>query len=860
MDAPTEKTPAPTPVSRAIRIAAALRAALQPLRLRRHDHLGREQGQTVVRVVILAILTIYLVARQFPIDFEAGAPTWLIVVGGYFVLASAIMVLAFRDLASARLRRTVTAVADMATISYLLIATGESGIPFFVLYLWVTLGNGFRFGLKAMLGSAALALLGFSVVVAVSELWRGHSMLAVGVLAGLILIPGYTAHLIRQLHQARQRAEEASAAKSSFLARMSHELRTPLNGILGTTELLAANKRVSREDRSLLEIIRDSVRVSMRQIDNVLDFSKIEAGKLKIEKIEFDLHELLNRSLRLVRGIAAEKNLRLTLHVDPALPYRLIGDPHHLHEVLLNLLSNAIKFTAAGYVALEARLVRTLDHACLVRLEVHDTGVGIEAEALERIFEAFAQENTGTTRRYGGTGLGVTIARQLVELMGGRLGVASTKGQGSTFQAQIPFTVAAWGPDDARAAAADMRVLLVSTDNALHDRLATRLHEWQVSLQVVASAAEAEGLLRRGIRVGNRLHTLLIDSACVLSTNGAHSGDDLLHKAGLASTPVFLVGTPAPAPAQLREWGYAAALAPALPSAALLNALHSCNRPEAEGVIGVEPWAWGRTARQRARLLVADDNRTNLIILRKILEAANYEIDSVEDGERALDMLLRGRYKAAVLDMHMPGLDGIGVLHQYRKRGRGARTPIIILTANATVDAKLDSAEAGADAYLTKPATATTIISTIERVLNDTEVHDLERRREPAAAEVPVLDSALIAELDRLYSSPAGVSQILDEFEGESRRVLADLAAAIAARDHTAFRDGLHALKGSGANVGAMRLARTCEEVERCSVPDLYRDGAQLLERLTTALDDAARALREFTATDERPAQGGDRR
>jgi two-component system sensor histidine kinase RpfC len=857
VDASTDKAPA-APGGGAAPPGAALPAALRSLRLRRHDQLGREQGQTVVRVAILAILIAYLVATHFPIDFSAGVPTWLLVVCGYFLLATAVMVLAFRDVLGARVRRTVTAIADMATISYLLIATGESGIPFFVLYLWVTLGNGFRFGTGAMLGSALLAVLGFSVVVAVSELWQGQVMLSVGVLVGLILIPGYTAHLLRQLHQARQRAEEASAAKSSFLARMSHELRTPLSGILGTTDLLAANKRVSREDRALLEIIRDSVRVSMRQIDNVLDFSKIEAGKLTIERIEFDLHELLNRSLRLVRTIAAEKHLRLTLHIDPALPYRLIGDPHHLHEVLLNLLSNAIKFTATGYVALQARLVRTLDHACLVRFEVHDTGIGIAAEAQERIFEAFGQENTATTRRYGGTGLGVTIARQLVELMGGRLGVTSAKGEGATFHAQIPLTVAAWAPEDARAVAG-MRVLLVSSDGMLHDRLAARLQEWQVSLQVVASPAEAEGLLRRGIRVGNRLHALLVDSGSVVHANGIHGEDALLGKAALASTPVFFVGAPAPAPAELRRWGYAAALAPGLPRAALLNALHSCNRPETEGVIGVEPWAWGRTARQRARLLVADDNRTNLMILRKILEAADYEIDGVEDGERALEMLLQGRYKAAVLDMHMPGLDGIGVLHQYRKRARGARTPIIILTANATVDAKLDSAEAGADAYLTKPATATTIISTIERLLNDTEIHDLGRRHEPTAAEAPVLDSALMAELDRLYSSPAGIGQILDEFEAESRRVLAELAAAIAARDQRAFHDALHALKGSGANVGAMRLARTCEEIER-SAPDLQHAGAQLLAQLTAALDDAARALREFTASDERPAQGGDRR
>lgn len=841
----------------------SLRQALAKIRVKRHDELGREQGQAMVRVVILAILFTYLTISHYPIDFSDGPPIWLVVVTSYFLLALIGMVLAYRDTDTSMLRRTVTSVADMATISYLLISTGEAGIPFFVLYLWVALGNGFRFGLKSMVISTLLAIAGFSAVVATSDLWRTHLMLAVGVFIGLVLIPGYTAHLIRQLHLARQRAEEASAAKSNFLARMSHELRTPLNGILGTTELLAVSKRFSREDRSLLDVIRDSVRVSMRQIDNVLDFSKIEAGKLQIEQVEFDLHELLNRSARLVRGIAVEKHLRLSIQIDPTLPYRLIGDPHHVHEVLLNLLSNALKFTPAGYVSLEAHLVRTLDDVCLVRLEVHDTGIGIESDALGRIFEAFSQENTGTTRRYGGTGLGTTIAKQLVELMGGKLSVTSTKNQGSTFQAVIPFSLAPTILEDVPQLGG-LRALLVSKNDALHDRIALLLREWGASLQVVSTSAEAEGLLRRGIRVGNRIHTVLVDSTAVLTSSGSHAADDLLQKATLSFTPVYLVSDVAPEETQLRRWGYAGVLSYDLPRTVLFNALHACGSAESEGergVVRVEPWAWKQSSRQRARLLVADDNRTNLMILRKILETADYDVDTAEDGEQALDLILRGRYKAAVIDMHMPGLDGIAVIKQYRMMARGARTPIIMLTANATVDAKLESAEAGADAYLTKPATATTIISTIEKLLDDTEIHELNRNRakEPVAQEVPVLDTSLMAELDRLYNNPTGVSQILDEFESESRRLLDGIGKAVAGKNHSSFCDLLHALKGNGANVGAMRLAQTCQEAEGFGLLDFRRDGEQLLRRLDASLTEAILALREFTATgDPGPAQGSD--
>lgn len=812
----------------------------------------RERGQALTRLGVCSTVFVYLLAREYPITEIAP---WLLFCFGYLMFSVLVVTLALLDNKHSVARRVASNAADVVAISYLMIATGETGFPLFVLYLWITLGNGFRFGLPAMTVSAVLSLLGFSAVVTISDLWRSHLMMATGVVAGLILIPGYTAHLIRQLHLARRRAEEASDAKSHFLARMSHDLRTPLNGILGTTELLSASKRFSREDRSLLQVIRDSVKVSMRQIDNVLDFSKIEAGKLLIEHIEFDLHELLGRTVRLLRSTAMEKNLRLTLRIDPEIPFNLVGDPHHVQEVLVNLLSNAVKFTDKGYVSVDAKLLAQQANGLVrIRLEVHDTGIGIEASAIGKIFEAFSQEDSGTTRRYGGTGLGTTIAKQLVEMMGGHLNVVSTKGRGSIFSAEIPLQQSNKEFDSSILTGS--HALLISTDTTLHNSLASLANAWNVALQTAQTTAEAEGLLRRGIRIGKPIHIVFADSRAVLTNQGTHPANTLLEKAALVFTPIVLLCDVVPEDAQLRQWGYAGALSYDLPPMKAFNSLHAgyaAGDNAEQGIVRVEPWAWGKgkNTRQRARLLVADDNRTNLMILRKILETANYEVDTVENGEQALDMMLRGRYKAAVLDMHMPALDGIAVIKQYRAMRHSARIPIVMLTANATVNAKLESAEAGADAYLTKPATAASIISTIERLLDDTEVHELLQSRvhETAAQDTVVLDTTTITEIERLYNNPAGIKQVLDEFELESRRMLDDISSAVAVKNHPLFCDLLHALKGNGANVGTLRLVKICQEIEQCGLLEFRRDGKLMLRKLDDAFSEAIQALRDFTST-----------
>jgi two-component system sensor histidine kinase RpfC len=833
--------------------------------LRRGDILGREQGQALVRVVVSLTVIGYLLIRHAPLDFAQALPFWLVFVTVFLVFSLVVAVSALRARRSSVLRRVAANVADITAVAYLMSSTGEASAPLFVIFLWVTLGNGFRFGLAAMGISAVMSVAGFAVVMETSEFWLQHQTLAVGVMVALLVLPAYAAHLIRQLHRARERAEEASAAKSQFLARMSHELRTPLNGVLGTTDLLRNNRRLTSADRELLGVIQESVSVSLRQIDSVLDFARIEAGKLVPEQAEFDLHRMLHATVRMVSPTAREKNLRLLVRISPQVPYRLIGDAHHLREILLNLLSNAIKFTHIGYVAIQVEPVGITDETARLRFEIRDTGIGIATEALGHIWESFAQEDTSTNRRYGGTGLGTTIAKQLVELMRGRIAVSSIKGRGTVFWCDLPFRRPPHGQNEMAVSGA--QVLVLSTNDATIQHLQQSIANIHGTMLTTATVAEAVAALVRSIRLNNPWHLVLVDERMAITSGDLHRADELAAKALLTQTPLYLVTNTPRDVEQLCEWGYAGLLPPLSAPAALVNAIHASphfgtQTNDATSVVRVEPWAWGRDTKTAMRILVADDNRINRLILEQMLESAGYEVDIVSDGETALRRLVAGRYQAAVLDLHMPGLDGDDLLRRYRLMKAGVRMPIVMLTADATFSAKSNCADAGADAFLTKPVTAEILLSTLERLIHERQVRQLPVPAPSADGvlaedENPVLDVSVLAELDRLCRNPAKLMAVIETFETEGETLLAHIAETVAARNHSAFMEWVHALKGNAMNIGAMRLAAACQHAEAAGILDFRQRGMERVAELGEQLSVARQALRALCPTVADSGQSG---
>lgn len=832
----------------------------------RSDILGREQGQTILRVVVSIVVVGYLIFHHYPVSFHwDSTPRWPIYSAIFILLTLILAFTALRDHRSPAYRRLITNVMDVAAITYLMANTQEAGASLFVLYLWITMGNGFRFGLGSMAISAALSILGFTWVVTTTGLWDGHKMLAAGVMAALALLPAYSAHLIRQLHKARERAEEASAAKGRFLARMSHELRTPLNGILGTTDILLNNRRLTNEDRDLLGVVQESVSVSMRQIDSVLDFSKLEAGKLVIDVVDFNLHELTNTTVRMVSPTVRDKNLRLLVCISPDVPYLLIGDPHHLREIVLNLLSNAVKFTASGYVVVKIDVVETHSYNTRLRFEIRDTGIGIAPQALERIWESFAQEESGTTRRYGGTGLGTTIAKQLVELMGGRIDVTSVKGRGTAFWFTLPFRLQPL-QSDALHMVPGAKILALIAEPRLTEEIRRAFAEIGGNVFFVSSVAEAVTAFNRGVRLGNLWHLVLIDAQISIGPDGSHRADALTDKTTAMQTSAYLLTDGPCDTEQLYHWGYTAPLSLKASTRVLSYITHASpyyteRLAAPSGVARIEPWAWGPSTQSTPRILVADDNKTNRLILSQILGASGYEVDCVSDGDMALDRLLSGNYKAAVLDMHMPGMDGVELLRQYRMLHAGAAIPVIMLTADATFNAKRDSADAGADAFLTKPAKSEILLSTLERVIHDREVRVISNISSFADAEkredTPVLDLAILAELDRLCRDPEKLADVIKSFGSEGWALISQIARCISAHDHTACAEWLHALKGNAANVGAVRLVAACRQAESMGIIAFRREGPSLLQNIHAQFDAALLALQELIPPASVPGQTG---